>query len=344
MIGIRVDGNSHVASGHVMRCISIAKALKEKNQDCLFIVSDTESLDLIEGNGFQVVQVKGKWNDLEVELDALTQVINQYSIKEILVDSYYATNHYLKRLKQMVKVIFIDDLEEEIYEADVIVNYSISCDQVAYTAKYTQRDTKLLLGPKYTPLRNEFKYLKSTLKENVHDILITSGGSDPYDMILKLIKEILEDNRLKNCNLHVVVGKFYNSMEELELLRKVHDNIIVYKNISNMAEVMAKVDLAISAGGTTLLELCCVRVPTVSFAFADNQLNGIHAYAKLGLIETGGDIRCEEDKVIKDIISKIKVLTTDYLKRTIIREKMAKVTDGQGAMHIAEEIIALSRA
>lgn len=342
MIGIRVDGNSHIASGHIMRCISIASALREQKQECIFIVSDDEAVELIKKNGFSVIILEGRWDKLEVELEELLRVVSQYKIGKILIDSYYVTNNYLARLKQESKVIFIDDLEKEIYEADLIINYSFFCDQVAYGEKYKYKDTQLLIGAKYAPLRNEFLLQRSKLNKVINDILITAGGSDPYNIIIKLINEIRVDYKLKDCNLHVVTGKFYSYIEELEALQRENKNIIIYKNISNMAEIMSKTDIAISAGGTTLLELCCLQVPTVSFAFVDNQLNSVNYYATQGIIATGGDIRQQEEQAINKIITEVRSLYEDYKQRALIRERMSLVTDGKGTQRIAEQIIALN--
>ena len=39
-----------------------------------------------------------------------------------------------------------------------------------------------------------------------------------------------------------------------------------------MAEIMSKSDLCIGAGGSTSWERCCLGLPTISFAIADNQI------------------------------------------------------------------------
>ena len=37
---IRADGNQEIATGHLMRCLSVAQALKERNLPVLFAVAD----------------------------------------------------------------------------------------------------------------------------------------------------------------------------------------------------------------------------------------------------------------------------------------------------------------
>ena len=57
---------------------------------------------------------------------------------------------------------------------------------------------------------------------------------------------------------------------------------------------MKKVDVAISAGGTTLYELCACGTPTISYSFADNQLNNVKQFDEDGIIPYAGDVRYED--------------------------------------------------
>ena len=40
MIGIRVDANEIVASGHILRCITIAKEIEKHGETVLFFLAD----------------------------------------------------------------------------------------------------------------------------------------------------------------------------------------------------------------------------------------------------------------------------------------------------------------
>lgn len=343
MIGIRVDGNQQIASGHVMRCIAIAKSLIARNQKCIFILADDAPLELIEKNNLAAVVLNSQWNYLEREVEKLTCIIKEYRIEKLLIDSYFVSNNYLGKLKQQTRIIYIDDLEAKAYDVDMVINYSIYCNKKLYKQKYKGKNIKFLLGTQYAPLRPEFLLTRAKLNTKVNDILITSGGSDTYNVIVRCLNEILNDEELKKCHLHVVVGKFYKDINQLVALQCGNSNITIYRNISNMAEVMNKSDIAISAGGTTLLELCCCQLVAVSFAVADNQLNGVNTYAKKGIIDTVGDIRGNEDEAIKQLIDKVKGLSQNYEKRRKIREKMKDVTEGNGSERIAEAIIQLEK-
>ena len=40
MFYIRADGNSQIGAGHIMRCLSIAEALKDKGKVTIFLTAD----------------------------------------------------------------------------------------------------------------------------------------------------------------------------------------------------------------------------------------------------------------------------------------------------------------
>jgi len=71
MLYIRIDSNYTIATGHVMRCLAIAKAMKKKDEECIFITSDSYSDDLNNYNGFETICLDSVWNDLGGELEVL---------------------------------------------------------------------------------------------------------------------------------------------------------------------------------------------------------------------------------------------------------------------------------
>ena len=81
---------------------------------------------------------------------------------------------------------------------------------------------------------------------------------------------------------------------ELAVMAGKDSRIVLHEQVSDMAALMSTCDLAFSAGGTTLYELCAVGVPSVSFSMADNQLPGVKAFDDANLIPWAGDIRDNE--------------------------------------------------
>ena len=59
---------------------------------------------------------------------------------------------------------------------------------------------------------------------------------------------------------------------QLKEMEHQYPPIKIHKNITNMSDYMRGCEMAVSAGGTTLFELCACGIPTVCFSFAENQM------------------------------------------------------------------------
>ena len=343
MVYFRVDGNEQIATGHVMRCLSIAQAIAEKGENCTFITSDDYPKELIQSKGFDTINLHSKWNELELEITKLIELIKEKEISKMIIDSYFVTERYLKEIGKYTQIIYIDDLNLFSYPVDLIINYANYYSKFNYTSLYNLKNIKLLLGCKYVPLRNEFSQVKrrNQLNSQVRNILITTGGSDTYNIAGKLLSKICKEKRYKDINFHVVSGTFNLNLSKLQILKENNKNILLYQNIERMSELMVKCDLAVSAGGTTLYELCACGLPTICFAFADNQLNGVEEFGNKKIMVYAGDVRQDDNNVVQNIIRSVDLLCKNIQQREIYSKRMQNLVDGYGAIRIAEEILTL---
>ena len=126
----------------------------------------------------------------------------------------------------------------------------------------------------------------------------------------------------------------YKSMPLLRELAAENPKIILHKNIPDMWRYMQQCEAAVSAGGTTLLELCACGIPTVCFAFADNQLEFAEEMAEHNLLIYAGDVR-EKDDAPHVICENLVCYTKDAGKRALSFERMRRLVDGKGAERIA---------
>ncbi len=336
MIGIRVDANEKIASGHVMRCLSIADALFLYHARILFITSDSFAEELITARGYDVIRLQAFTDDKEGELKQLRKVIDANQIDILLVDSYQVTFDYLKELHEKTKLVYIDDLNSFDYPVDVVINYSIDAESVDYPP-----NKKYLLGTQYSPLRKQFDITKHEFEQAVLDrdkgkkILIMTGASDPYNTAEKVIREILNDSALHRYQLLVVKGRFWRS-DFLDGYER--ESVSVLENVDNMAELMIKSSMAVSAAGSTLYELCACGVPTVFFTCADNQLGNAQGFIKKEIMEYAGDVR-ENENVGKTIVDKLLFYHANDNKAASDSKKMFALGCGKGSERIAEELM-----
>ena len=339
MIAIRVDGNPQIATGHVMRCLAIANELKKSGQTPLFIVADDNSEHLLQLSGYPIVNLHTQWNNLDSEISQITTVLRQHKITKIIVDTYFVTETYLSALEEICPVIYIDDLNLFRYPVSVVVNYNIYAFDIPYQEIYHGTKTKLLLGPQYAPLLEEFQNIEPCIRDAVRKILITVGGSDRYNIAGKILREITVDERFSGIEFHVVAGRLNPHIADLRELAEVNPLIHIHQNVTEMAKLMQSCDLAVTAGGSTMYELCACGVPSVCFSWADNQLMSVKVFSEKGLIPSAGDMREDEVKCIWRIVDCLNKYLQDSSLRRGKSSGMRSVTDGRGAGIFVREIV-----
>lgn len=354
MVVIRADANSKIGMGHVMRCLSVADALVKRGEEVLFVTADDTPVPLLTKKGIPYRVLHTDYADMEAELPELLAVLRELTLRaespeaallqrntSILVDSYYVTEKYLAALKSRITTIYMDDVYAFSYPVDMLINYNIYGEEMGYEKDAAFADTKLLLGAKYVPLREEFSAAEQGRTVADGGILITTGGSDSFNLAGQLLMEAMKYDALKEKEYHVVSGSLNPHIGELQALAQKHENIHIHCNVTNMAELMAESEVALSAGGSTLYELCAMGVPVIAFSFAENQERLVQTFVKRGIAQYGGNYRTDGNKMIQNTIAGLETLLEDENLRTEYREKARTLVDGKGADRIAEAIQAL---
>lgn len=368
IIYIRTDGNSKIATGHLVRCLCIAHALESLGKDVCFLVSDNDSFTLLqdlassifEGYTFSFdvkILETAKYDDLELELEELKFLFTRNCKPVIFVDSYFVTETYFSSLREFAHIAYMDDLRAFDYNVDLVVNYDVipPAMETEYKQAYTNAAITLL-GAEYTPLRSQFQNQEITLRNEIKNILITTGGSDPYDFVPTLVNYFLSlksdietfydsEKIFKSFEIHVVVGKLFKDTKILEKLAKQNSSLHLHYNVSDMASLMKQCDYAISAAGTTLYELCALGIPAISISMADNQIPMAETFAATETIPYAGDIRSSTTLDLEIVLRKIfdSLVTLQENMDNYVKQQnnMHCLVDGNGAIKIAEELCKL---
>ncbi len=323
-----------------MRCLSIADALKSIGVGSTFICADNNVEKMITGRGFPVEILGTDYTILDDETDALLSLESVKRAGGIVVDSYFVTAGYFNKLREVAKSVYIDDFESD-YEVAGLINYNVYANRKAYERIYGSGKAHLFLGPQYAPLRKEFYDIcPIQISEEVKNILILTGGADPYHIAVRLAKEIAgrEDSK---AAYHFVVGAFSSDLSEM---KKISDGkrIVIHQDVKDMKALMLNCDLAVSAAGSTLYELCACGIPTVNYTFADNQIMGAKAFSDSGIMITAGDVRTNESFAV-EIMKSVDRLSKDVIGRKKMSGSAHKLVDGCGAGRLAEGLEVLFR-
>ncbi|WP_408070030.1 PseG/SpsG family protein [Butyrivibrio sp. JL13D10] len=371
-IAIRVDANEIVATGHIMRCRTIAGSLQQMGCTVVFVSADNNIEPYIREDFIYHV-LESDWRKMEEEIIALLDFLHEEEINRILVDSYYATPEYIRMLEgRGIKVMYIDDMQKEVFPATAILNYSPGAPELDYEEFYGELSPKFLLGTDYIPIREQFlnvsnmeqrqvsitsgeiygtdgeliKNIDIVANENigVNNIFLTTGGADSMGLSEIIASALIRNPELnfkenKNRKIHLLAGRFYRVTEKIQ--QYIEDGyVVLHQNVSNVAEIMRGCDVAITPAGTTLYELCAVGVLSISFVFAENQEPDALYFANKGYVPYAGDFREDMNEALTAVLSYVEeVLSMDTTERLEISNKLKKLIDGQGADRIAEVLM-----
>lgn len=334
MIIIRADANEIVGTGHVMRCLSVAESFRTTGEKVLFVTADHRGDLLIKDKGFDIVCLESDWTQMEKETEKLISLLQVESPRILLIDSYYVTEEYFNLISQFVTLAYFDDINSKKWNIDFLINYNIFGNVLDYSL-YRGTKTKLLLGPEYAPLRNEFRNMPAhPISNEITDVLVSAGGADPERICEKLIKEVCPC--WQNVRFHVVVGALNPRIDYIKALSG--NNIILHINEKKMSELMKMCDVAIAAAGTTLYELCATGIPAITYILADNQIIAAEQFSMQGIMLNAGD--CRGDNLFTDRLGYLlRELAGSQGEREKYSEKMQKLVDGRGADRIAEALL-----
>lgn len=339
MFCFRADANEKIGTGHVMRCLSIAEKMREYGEDVCFISADRCSAQIIESRNFEAICLDSVWDNLDLETDNLIKIIISRKIGFIIIDTYYVTFDYLLKLRKHTKTAYIDDLHKFAYPVDLLINYNIFADKVNYSGMYSgKRLPKLALGCGYAPLRAEFCNIKKHINQNVKNVLVTTGGTDNYNVTGNLIEGFRTQRGLDNINFYFVIGRFNNNIDMLKKSYGKYENIHFLFNIPDIDKYMKMCDIAVAAGGTTTYELCACGIPSVMYTIADNQLEIARTVSEKQIIPWVGDVRYNMKECIGKIILQIEAYYESYSCRCETSKKMQNLCDGRGCERIVNLI------
>lgn len=336
MIGFRVDANEKIATGHLMRCITIALECMRKGKKCMFYLAEDKETERLAELEIPYRILGSKWDDMETEITLLRNLVETDKLEWLVVDSYQVTRRYLELLQEKVPVLYMDDMGKDTYPISAIVHYTQWEDDDSFSGKYEKTTVTTLWGMRYIPLRKEFTQVSSLKKqfEREESILITTGGTDTYNITGKLLQEISKYKELQNFRYQVIVGNMNENEEFLRKLAEQDGRIKLHKNIKNMGDFMKACEVAVSAGGTTLFELCALGTPTVCFSFAENQETFAKEMGRRKIMQYAGDARYDEE-IAGNICKKLLEFVTDKSLREGYSERMKQLVDGKGAERIA---------
>jgi UDP-2,4-diacetamido-2,4,6-trideoxy-beta-L-altropyranose hydrolase len=361
-IFFRVDASFEIGTGHVMRCMALAKELlRHTNSLIVFVCREHPGnlCNLIASCGFEVVRLNLDndqkiivgtqhqtphlaWLGIDQETDAaqtIASLKSETSWNWLIVDHYALDYRWETALRNVAdRIMVIDDLADRKHDCDLLLDQNyFQYPHKRYNGIISEK-CKTLLGPKYALLRREFREIRKFCRmrgNGVARVLVYFGGNDP-DNLTGMTLSALNDSKLKNLLVDIVIGTNNPHQDKLQTLADQRGGTRLHIQPDGFTELLLRADLCIGAGGTTTWERLCLGLPSLVITVAKNQEAFNIELNRDGLVSWIG-----KKENVSSIDIKISLLEMmEQLKRQPLFSERPNPVDGLGTLRTTEKMIA----
>jgi UDP-2,4-diacetamido-2,4,6-trideoxy-beta-L-altropyranose hydrolase len=335
---VRTDANVKIGTGHLMRCLALAQAWQAEGGHavCLSHCESEALRQRVEEANITFIPLDKPHPDSS-DFQRTISILRKLQADWLVLDGYHFDPAYQQAIRAAgYRLLVIDDIAHwPEYHADVLLNQNINAGQLAYMC---DPDTTLLLGTRYALLRREFLEWRGWQREIsgvARKVLVALGGNDPDNVTIKVIQALQQVN-VPGLEAKIVVGPVNPNLDTLlRAIQNSNGNLQLLTTVTNMPELMAWADMAVSAGGSTCWELAFMGVPSILLVLAENQNRIAEGLDQAGIvINLGWFDRISESEIAGSL--------TNLLSEREWRHRMSQLgqqlADGCGARRVIEAL------
>lgn len=337
----RVDASEVIGSGHVMRCITLAKELKKSHEvEFICALHSGNLIQPLKEDGFVVHHInpsemkENNMNasllyDWEKDCKQTLDIVKTHCCDILIVDHYFLDYKWEEKINHYVsKLVVIDDLKNREHSCDLLIDQNYDTQQENLYEHLMHKKTQFLLGEKYALLRDEFLERRKQEFEGISTIFVYFGAADSTDETVQVLEAYM--NKARKYKLKVLVGYINNRRNEI--FEKYSNNPLVelYDQNNMISLLMQQSDISIGAGGSTTWERCCLGLPSIVVTVANNQVEPMKELEKKGIIYLLEHKKNKYD----DLFELLDSGTLGSLFWKEIQRKGIETYDGQGKTRI----------
>lgn len=322
---IRVDASPLIGSGHVMRCLTLARMMRERGADCRFICAENEGnlVGRIRGEGFSVEVIpptltllsryeahlidETAWRS---DAESVVGVLRRMGVRPdwLIVDHYSLDARWEAIVRPWVQRVFvIDDLANRPHDCDLLLDQNLfeemSTPGSGRYDEWVSTACVKRLGLEYLLLRPEFHEAKRGLARqsgaSLRRVLISFGSGDFTGETMKSL-EALAGEEFSSLEIDIILGPLQVDKEKILSRYSERSRWHFHQSPSSVAALMSRADLALGAGGTTSYERCFLGLPSLMISVADNQRELASRLDRLGVAVHLGWHRDVTTEVIRE--------------------------------------------
>lgn len=353
-IVFRTDASDAIGSGHVVRCLTLATALRERGAIVLFVCRTLSGhlCSLIESRGFVVHRLPGPderpgdgdaprspvpWNE---DADQTRTAIAALPARPtwLVVDHYGLDERWERAVRGSVDhLMVIDDLANRAHDCDVLLDQNQVAGMDTRYAGKVPPACRLLLGPRHALLQSAYARLHDRVLPRegaVQRIFIFTSGSDRDDLTGRLLDAVLSLSR-PDIDVDVAVGSSHPALEAIRGRASSHPNVHVHTDLPTLAVLMARADLAIGASGGASWERLCLGLPALVVSMSDDQRPIAEELQRLGLVRWIGHCAEADDTALRQALADVVRQGLDAAWSVSCRA----LVDGRGADRVCAALL-----
>lgn len=296
-VAFRVDAALWIGSGHIMRCLTLAHALKAQEWAVTFLCAQLPGhlADLVRAAGFPCLFVPGHqkreaeqcWPDKMQTQHAHTCLAALADLPDWFIVDHYGLDISFESIlaKAGTRILVIDDLNNRQHDADILLDFNLLPNYQTRYLNLVPARCQRWLGPQYALVRPIFNQLRRNManrKGQLNHILIFFGGMDENNLTQPALEAVFKLQEKKEINVDVVLGAQNPHQQTILACCHHRANIQVHIQTPDMAQLMCKADLALGTGGSTHWERCMLCLPALICTVAPNQVLVTQALAHWG--------------------------------------------------------------
>jgi UDP-2,4-diacetamido-2,4,6-trideoxy-beta-L-altropyranose hydrolase len=357
-IAFRTDASLQIGTGHVMRCLTLADALRERGAKSTFICRPHAGhlLDFIQQRGHIAIalapavdtfnapsepsHVKWLGTDWASDAEQTRYALDDQMVDWLVVDHYALDCRWEQTLRPHTqRIMAIDDLADRPHDCDLLLDQNLGRQAKDYGGLLSNK-TQTLIGPAYALLRSEFAQwrehsLQRRAQPQLRNLLITMGGVDQGNATGKVLDALISCALPADLRITVVMGPHAPWWEQVQAQAAAMPRPTqVLAGVSNMAQLMAESDLCIGAAGGSAWERCALGLPTIMLVLAANQHGGANALQA----HDAALVAANSGEVISQLTALISMDKQSGALRKM-SQNSARLTVGDGASHVAQLLL-----
>lgn len=331
---VRVDGGPQLGLGHAMRMIALGEAWSAAGGDATFV---GRVPDCVARRAGQVLPVEGAPGSPQ-DATETRRVAQHIGAAWIAADGYAFSEAWQRSVRgDTSKLLVVDDnAENGGYAADAVLNVNVHATEALYVRR--ESFTRLLLGPRYALIRNEFTRAQRAsegVPTRAVRWLVTMGGADPSDVTGRFLEEVARVPP-GDLSIEVLVGEANPRLSDLQrVAARSSTPIVVTPSPPDVSVPMRRAELALSASGGTVWELGVVGVPAAVLTLAANQQRLASTLANLGAVKWLGDA---SEGPPRHWLEAMHTLAADPERRSALVSRARENVDGHGAARVVQAL------